>query len=205
MFLKSSPWQELAKRWKLVAFVGALAAIATLVVTLFFPMEYRADAQVLIISKSRYGVDPYTTVKSAERVGENLIQVMKTNDFYNKVMRQPGYSIDQTKFVDLTENKKRDLWQETLAVSMVYGTGVLNISTFHTDSFQAQQLAGATADALVAKGWEYVGGDVMMKVVNDPVVTRWPVRPNIILNTVLGFIIGSIISAGLLIKRLYRV
>lgn len=77
----------------------------SLLVSLLFPLEYRADAQALIISKSRYGVDPYTVVKSAERVGENLVQVIGTKDFYDKVMLQTGYSIDRTKFDNVSEKE----------------------------------------------------------------------------------------------------
>ena len=204
MFLNHSPIKVLAKRWKLILFSGLVAGLVVLVLSLFMPLQYRADAQVLIISKSRYGVDPYTTVKSAERVGENIVQVMKTNDFFNKVMRQPGYSIDQTQYQNVTEKKKRLLWQKTIETSMVYGTGVLNVSAYSVDRGQAKQLAGAVADALVAKGWEYVGGDVTIKVVNDAVVTKWPVRPNLLFNTFLGFIVGIIIMK-LMVLRKYKV
>jgi len=75
----------LTKRWKLIVAVGLIFSVASLGVTMLFPLEYRADAEVFIISKSRYGVDPYTVVKSAERVGENIAQVMKTDDFLAKV------------------------------------------------------------------------------------------------------------------------
>jgi len=61
-------------------------------------------------------------------------------------------------------------------------------------------LAAASADALVARGWEYVGGDVTMKVVNNPIATRWPVRPNLVLNALLGFVVGTLLM-GLLVVR----
>ena len=152
MFLEKDPIRLIKKRWKLLIFSGVLVALFSLLLTAAFPLKYRADAQVLIISKSRYGVDPYTVVKSAERVGENISQVVKTNDFYQKVMLQTSYSLDMAEFEKLTERKKRKLWQETVNTSVVYGTGVLNINVYHKDQKQAKQLAGAVASALVTRG-----------------------------------------------------
>ena len=77
----------------------------------------------------------------------------------------------------------------------------MNVSAYDSNVNQAKQLAGATVDALAAKGWEYVGGDVTIKVVNQPVVTRFPVRPNIILNFAMGFVVGMVLSSLLVIKK----
>ena len=203
MFLERSPLKLLKKRWKVLVFAGLIVAVLSVAVSMLFPLQYRADAQVLIISKSRYGVDPYTVVKSAERVGENISQVAKTNDFFEKVMSQPGYSIDQGTFANLSERNKRKKWQKTVNTSVVYGTGVLNISAYHKNQTQAKQLAGAVASTLVSKGWEYIGGDVTIKVVNDAVVTKWPVKPNLAVNAILGFIVGVLVMAGVNLKKYF--
>lgn len=175
--------------------LGIIVAVLAGALSLLFPLEYRADAGVLIVSKSRYGVDPYTVVKSAERVGENIVQVMRTDDFYQKVKEHEGSTVDWRPFESLNERKKRKKWQKSVQGSMVFGTGVLNISAYHTDPKQARALAGSAADTMVTKGWQYVGGDVTMQVVNSPVVTAWPVRPNIIINALLGFIVGGLLGA----------
>ena len=85
--------------------------------------------------------------------------------------------------------------------SVVYGTGVLNISAYSTDPKQAMALAGASSDTLVSKGWQYVGGDVTLQVVNHPVVTKWPVRPNLFINAVLGFVVGLLLGALVVTRK----
>lgn len=196
-----SPLHTLLRRWKIILLSAILVGVVSGLLTLVFPLQYRADAQVLIISQSRYGVDPYTTIKSAERIGENIIQIMRTNDFYRKVREQVGHNIDWKKFDALGERDRRKLWGKTIAPSVVYGTGVLNISAYHNDPKQAENLAGAAVDALSAKGWEYVGGDVTIKVVNEPIVSKWPVRPNIALNALLGFIVGILLSSLFIVRK----
>ena len=192
---------NLGRRWKLILAIGIITGVLAGLVTLLFPLQYRADAQVLIISKSRSGVDPYTVVKSAERIGENIVQVMKTSDFYLKVKNQPGYGVNWDLFDSKSERERRKLWNKTIGASVVYGTGVLNISAYHKDAEQAKQLAGASATTLAAKGWEYVGGDVAIKVVNDPVTTKWPVRPNILINAVLGFLVSVLLASVVLARK----
>ena len=110
MFIERTPIKILQKRWKLIIFSGVLVALASLFITLAFPLKYRADAQVLIIAKSRTGVDPYTIVKSAERIGENISQVVGTNDFYEKVRLQSSSNFDWSLFEKMTEKDKRKLW-----------------------------------------------------------------------------------------------
>ncbi len=180
--------------------LGLLVSVIAGGVTFLWPLQYRADAQVLIISKSRYGVDPYTVVKSAERVGENLVEIMKTDDFLTKVRATPGFNLDWSAFDSLNERQKRKAWPKMVTGSVVYGTGVLNVSAYHQNPDTAKQLSGAVAQTLADKAWEYVGGDVILKVVNTPVATRFPVKPNPFVNAGLGFIAGALLAA-LIIAR----
>jgi len=206
MFLQSSPVKLLMIRWRLVVFVGIAVGLCVVVLlwisslVKLMPLEYRADAQVLIISQSRYGVDPYTAAKSAERVGENLTQVIKTNDFYQKVVSQSS-GLDLTRFNKLSERAKRDLWQKTVNANVVYGTGVLNIGAYNKDPEQAKLWASAAASALASRGWEYVGGDVIIKVVNEPLVTKFPVRPNLVLCGLLGLLVGGLLTMFIVLKK----
>lgn len=186
---------NLSKRWKFIFLIGLFVAALSFGTSLLFPLKYRADAQVLIISKTRYGVDPYTVVKSAERVGENLVQVMKTDDFMQKVRGIEGYSPDWSVLDKLNERQRRRAWPKMVSGSVVYGTGVVNVGVYHQNPETAKQFAGAVAQTLSSKAWEYVGGDVIIKVVNSPIATRWPVKPNVPLNTVLGFIGGAFLAA----------
>ncbi len=191
----------LKKRWKIIAIFGLLFAIITTGLTFLFPLQYKAEAQVFIISQTREGVDPYTTVKSAERIGENLAQIVTTDDFYQKVIGQDGYGIDKNYFNGLTDRQRRKLWGKTVNGSVVFGTGVFNITAYHEDPSQARRIVAAAANALVTQGWQYVGGDVIIKLVNQPVTTPFPARPNILLNSILGLLIGILLTGFILVRK----
>lgn len=191
----------LQRRWKVIFLVGILFSIAALIITFLFPLDYRADAQVLITPKTRFGVDPYTVVKSAERVGENVAQVMKTDDFLAKVRAQEGHAIDWREFDQLNDRQKRKAWPKMVEGAVVYGTGVLNVSGYSPVPAQARELAAAAVEAIAAKGWEYTGGDMVMKVVNNPVVTAWPVRPNVAVNMIAAFVVGILLTSVIVVRN----
>lgn len=202
--MQSSVAHLLSRRFGTLLMSGVIVAALFVGVSFFLPLEYRADAQVLIISRSRFGVDPYTVVKSAERIGENIVQVVKTNDFYTKVMTQPNTTIDRSTFENVPERTKRRRWQKAVSASVIYGTGILNVNAYSTDPKQALSLAGAAAAALVGSAPEYVGGDVAIKIVNEPVVSRFPVRPNLPMNAAFGFGAGVLLAFILLLRKQSR-
>ncbi|MFA6486647.1 MAG: hypothetical protein WCT40_04780 [Candidatus Magasanikbacteria bacterium] len=177
------------KHIKLILTWGVLVAVAVLVVTLFLPKYYSATSQVLIISRGSAGVDPYTQAKSAERVGENLAQVVGTTDFYQKVM-DSSFGFNKERWTKLSERDARKQWKQDVGATMVYNTGLMNLTVYSTSQADALAFSGAVTEAMVSRGWEYVGGDVALKAVNSPLVSRLPARPNYILDIALGFLAG---------------
>lgn len=204
MYLLHDPVSILKKRWRTLFVSAFFVAFVAGVVSLVFPLEYRADAQILIVSKSRYGIDPYTAVKSAERVGENVVQVLSSDVFYKSVFEEaePGTPVGY--FVDArNDRERRKRWEHAVGASVVYGTGVLNVSAYATTKDGAVALSKAVANALVNRVTDYVGGDVSLKIINAPVSTNVPVRPNLPMNIGLGFLVGFFISSVVVVRR-YR-
>lgn len=197
-----SPIARLAKKSKFLILSGLFFGLLAGIMTLLLPLQYRADAQLLLISQSRYGVDPYTATKSAERIGENLAQLVETGDFFNKVFAQGDVSLDASRYQGVSEQKRRNRWQRDVDAGVIYGTSVVTFSAYHTDAAEAKRLAGAVAQAMLTHGSSYVGGDVQMRIVNQPVVTSYPVRPNLIIHVLLGIIAGMLFAAvGVLRKK----
>lgn len=201
MFLKKSPLQKVFDSWKVIIAVSVVVGLLSALVSfLVLEKEYGSDAQVLIISKSRYGVDPYTSVKSSERVGENLLHVIKTDDFYGKVL-ESSTKFDTSGFENLSDRKRRKKWDKSVDVAVRYGTGVVDIRTYHPSAAEANNMAQAIMETLVSKGWEYVGGDVTLKIINKPVATQFAAKPNLAVNGLVGFILGGVLMVFSLVYR----
>ncbi len=194
----SSFSSALARRSKLIFVSGIIGALIALVGSVVMPLEYRADAQILLISQARFGTDPYTAARSSEKIAQNLSEVVGTNDFYEKVVT--GRTLDLSRFQG-EERAKRKRWQKAVTAGVSYGTGVLNVSAYHKAPAGAVALAQAVSDTLVTQGHEYIGSGVTIKIVNPPVSTKFPARPNIPTNMVMGFALGVVIMSVLVVRR----
>jgi len=187
-------WSILSKKIKTILFWGLIVACLSGGVSLLFPWQYSAETQLLIISRNSYGADPSTQVQSAERVGNSLTQIIGTSDFYKKVMENQEASFNKERWNNYTERQRRKHWQKDLTASMVYGTGLLRLVAYSGTQEDAVALSSSAAKVLALRAFEYVGGDLAVKIVSDPIASRFPARPNFILNVILGFAAGVILS-----------
>lgn len=193
----------LEKNIKLIVAWALVFAVLSVVVSLFFPKQYSATSQVLIIARDKTGVDPYTQARSAERIGANLAQVMNTTDFYNKVMNSGASTFDREPWKNLTDRQQRKKWTKDVRAAMVYGGSLMEINAFSYNQAEAVNLSNAITQTLASQGWEYLGGDVAIKIVSNPLASRWPARPNMLINAGIGFLVGFFIS-GLWVLRFRR-
>lgn len=188
-------FQIIAREWKKVVAVAVLAALLAVLFSFVRPLEYSSTLRLLIIQRSSLNLDPYTAIRSAERVSENLASVVYTTSFFDKVMAA-GFNIDQTVFKK-DEGRKRKQWNKMVATQIARGTGLLTVTAYHKDRSQAEQIAYAIGTVLQKEGWTYVGGgDLQVKIVDAPLTSRWPARPNLFGNGFGGLVLGLILGIG---------
>ncbi len=189
-YLQLSP---ILNAWPTVLFASALGMVLAVVLSLVQPLEYSSTTKILINPKVE-GVDPYTASRSAEAAAEQLTTMLSTSTIYSAVFNS-GYDLDRSYFPDdiLKFQKK---WEKTITASVSRGSGIMTIRTYHTDVKSAEVLAMAVASVYVNDGWRYVNGDISVQVIDDPVNSRYPVRPNIPVNAVSGLFLGLIGGAG---------
>lgn len=185
----------LKKHLALLIVWGLVFSLLSTITSVFFPKQYSATSQVLIISRDKGGADPYTQARSAEKIGANLAQVINTTDFYNKVISGASEPFDKTPWTSLTDRQRRKKWAKDVQASMLYGVSIMNVKIYSYNQAEAVRLSKAVAQTMVSQGWEYLGGDVAIKLISEPLVSRWPVRPNLAVNAGIGFAAGFLLSA----------
>lgn len=187
--------QLIRKYFTLILLWGFLGALILDGIAFFLPRQYSAESQVLIISRDRTGVDPYTQAKSAERIGENLARVMQTSDFFNKVMSSGVVTFNKDYWLNLSERDKRKEWQRDVQPQVVYNTSLLKITAYAGSKEDVVSLLNAISQTVTTRGSDYIGGDVLLKQVDDPLVSRLPARPNFIFTAIGGFILGCLLCS----------
>lgn len=194
-----TPFHTLQRHLRTLAGFAALGLVVSLIVTFVQPLRYGATARVLIIQRSSYGVDPFTAVKSAERVAQNLAEVVYTNDFFVKVLTQDP-AINASGFSERPATRRRE-WQRMIRTAVAPGTGLLSITALHRDRTEATRIASAIGAVVTTRGREYVGGDIDIKLVDAPIPTTFPISPNIPVNVAAGLVLGAIVGAGYVLRK----
>ena len=193
----------LVNRWKTILLFAAVAGIFGAALSFLFPLQYSSTMRLLLIQQQLSTVDPYTAIKASERIADNLGQIVYTTSFFDKVMNAK-FNIDQSYF-ETDESKRRKQWSDMIDTQVIRGTGMLVVIVYHPDKDQATQIARAIAFVLTTEGWQYVGGgDLQVKLVDEPLESRFPVRPNIPANAFMGFILGTIVGTGYVLSTVRR-
>lgn len=173
--------------------VGAAAVALALLVTLTQEPAYRSNFSLLVIEQQEQ-LDGYAAAKSAERISVSLGQLLYTDSFAQKVydrVKDTGL-VDDTVFFAADAQARRAGWKHNVETRVLPDVGMLKISVYHPDQETAETIAQSIATVLVEQGTEYLGGgtNVVLKTVDFPLTSKAPVRPNILLNMIAGFVLG---------------
>lgn len=169
--------------------IFVLAAVGIIAVQ---SLKFGAESRLLIVQNANSGNDPYAVAKSNDYISSVLSSVVASNSFYHEVLNS-GYNIDQSYFTSDIK-KQMEKWQKTVAPTALSDAGIIKINVYHPDKNQAEQIALAINYTLKVKSAEYLstGNRVDLKVLDQPTLSNWPVKPNIPLNLVLAIVLGFV-------------
>lgn len=197
MSYRYAQFTPLLNGWVSIMLSGVVGMALAIALSFLRPLEYSSTTRILITQELGV-VDAYTASRSAERIADDLASIVYTSTFFTKVLSS-SYDIDETYFSD-DEIKRRNQWEKAVSASVSRSSGLLSITAFHTDIAQAEELATAVAYVLTTEGWTYTsGGSITVQVVDEPLNSRYPVRPNLLINGFSGLVLGLLGGAGYLL------
>lgn len=187
--------RDLSVGWQTIVMFGLLGLVLSLIVSFVQPLQYASTARLLILQNIGLSVDAYTASRSEERIAENLSTIVYTSTFFDQVMNA-GFDIDEDAF-PVDSVKRRRLWRKTVSATVSRGSGLLSISAYHQDVRQAEQIVRAVAFVLTDRVGEFTsGGNVQVRLIDAPLNSRWPVRPNILANIFSGFFLAGFVGVA---------
>lgn len=180
--------------WQTIIVITLVIVILSLVLTIIRPLEYRTRVDLLIISKQSVNMDAYQSARASEKLAQTLSSIIKTKSFLSKIL-QTNFGITRNEFPK-DEKKIRQVWQHKINAQLIPESSILRVDVYDKNKIQSNKIAKAVAYVLTNQANEYYGNssDVNIKIVNEPLTSNYPVRPNIVLNLFLGLIVGLILS-----------
>lgn len=189
------------QHWTTITLVTLLAGGVALLLSALQPQEYSSEVKMLIIQKQNFETDTYLAAKSAEKVGNNLSEVLSTSSFLDKVVAEG--SVDLSTLIALDTQERHDAWSDKVSASVIPDSGLLAITAYDEDPAVAEQLAVAVASVMTNSANEYHGGgdSIVIKTVDESITSSYPVRPNIFVNVAVAMALGVVLSVTVVFLR----
>lgn len=194
----------LRRGWFTLSLFSLLGLVVSLLVSFVQPLKYSSTVRLLVRQDVGATVDAYTASRSEERIADTLTNVLYTTSFFDRVV-DAGFSIDKAYF-PAEDYKRRREWGRTVSASVARGSGLLTIAAYHPNVSQAQQIARAVAFVLSQHAKEYAsGGNIEVKLIDAPLDSRWPVKPNLVANGLSGLVLGGLFGVGYVLIQADRI
>ncbi len=181
------------KKKQTIAIVTIIFVLFAVAFTFVQPLRYSAVSKVLVIQGLPEGVDPFQVSKSNEYVASLLTQVISTNSFFKEVVNA-GFNIEKTYFPE-SSDKQVKLWKKTVRASS-NSNGIITIKTYHDNRIQVSQISQAINFILKSKHGLYhgFGNLVDIKIIEQPVTSDRPIKPNVFINIFVALAFGILVS-----------
>jgi len=179
-----------------IASVVILFLAITAIFTFCQPLKYNSKSSVLVVQNFPPGTDQYSISKSNEYISNILAKVVSSNLFYDDVLNS-GFNIDRNYFSKTNNiNTEMGKWEKTAQAKPISDTGIIDVNVYHPDKQQLSQIAMAVNFILQSKHGKYhgLGSNIVIKVIDQPIISAWPAKPNIIFNLLLALVVGLVVS-----------
>jgi capsular polysaccharide biosynthesis protein len=176
------------RRWTLAAIIGTVLAI-TLIITLVQPLKYQASSRLLIIQDNT-SADFYTITKSNQYLGSLLAETAASGSFLDTVSAaNPNINWG---YFGGTYKQRIEKWKQTISASDSSDTGIIEIDIYHPDPAQAEQISVAVDNLLITQNslYQSANSNLKIKIIDQPTVSSFPVKPNILINVLGALIFG---------------
>lgn len=163
--------------------------IIGLVITLAQPLKYSSKSRLLILQPNTTA-DAYTIARSNEYVGGLISEVIYSGSFLDS-LKSSNAIFDRNYFnSNYKENVKK--WGKTIFARSSGATGVIDIEVYHTNPEEAKRISLAVNNLIISgqSPYKFDPNATKINVIDEPVVSTFPVKPNIPVNLAISILFG---------------
>lgn len=181
------------KAW-LVVLTSVVGAVLTLLVTLFaITPKYESAAMFYVNNSSLPGGEASSGMSSGDlstsrNLVESYIVILNTSESLNDIIDYAGV------------NRSHKEVKKMLSAEAVNETEIFEVVVTSEDPQEAERIASAIAYVLPKRISSIIEG-ASAKVVDAAVIPTKPSSPNYTNNTVIGFLLGFVLSVGVIVLR----
>lgn len=192
--------KKLRQGYKRIIAYSLVLLVIGLTVSLLQPQLYRSRSKLLV---TMYGNDYYAIDKGNQYFASLLPKIASSQSFFNDLFSGSAdtYGLDRAYFGSTYREEMR-AWERTMSISMD-AQGILTVDIYHSNPEQAKQISMALDNYLIAKEsyFQQLADKADIKIIDQPIVSRYPVKPDLAGNAVAAMILGALIGAAMELSR----
>lgn len=178
---------------------GFIGAMIFFVISAIIPPSYKAFASVAINQTRTGGLDAYREAKSSEFIARNIKEMIMANSFMRTVTNSQYINWEEMNNKK-TQDEKIKFWRKKVKVAVIPNTGVLHISVYTHNRDLSKQVAEKIVWTLKDKKEKsFASKGIKLEIIDDPYYFYKPAFPNLLINTLIGFIVGSVLTTVLIV------
>ena len=181
---------QLAKTRKTtVISITLIFIIIGLLITLAQPLKYRSASRLLILQPNTAS-DAYAVARSNQYVGGLISEVIYSGSFLDS-LTSSSFAFDRNYFNGTYKDNIKK-WKKTVFAKSSGDTGIIDIEIYHTNPDEARQISLAVNQLIISgqSPYKFNPDQTKISIIDQPVVSTFPVKPNILLNLGMSLLFG---------------
>lgn len=186
-------WQLIIRKKSVIGIFVLAFFIVGVGLTLVQPLKYSSSLRLLVVQDAgAVAGDPYAIARSNEYLSDVLSKVTYSTSFYSRAVNA-GFNIDKAYFGQTSKQVAKN-WNKTIEVKKINNSGIISVTAYHPDQSQAEKISRAIGYVLITQNQSYhgLGDKISLKLLDEPINSAWPVKPNLPLNAALSLFLGLV-------------
>ena len=182
------------RRWKFFISVIIVFVAFSVLLSIFQVSKFQSSSRIIVSQKLSSLNDPYALVKSNEAMGKILSEVITSQSFFQEITAS-GNSINRTSFGMTLQDQLKN-WKKNIEIRTINDTGILEISIYNQNKRQSEIIADTINRKLSENPNNIYGfnSSVQFRIIEGPVTSMYPVKPNMLIYFSVAFVSGIIFS-----------
>lgn len=180
----SQLFKLLKKNLRLIILSMVVCAIAAFSITAFLlPKKYASESSIYLVSKvnAETGTVDAAALSANSKQVNNYMEMIKGKNILNKVAKELNIDVKEV--------------QGAISVTNKNETEIMDVKATTDDPVKSQQIVKTLTSIFFKEVKENLKVENMM-VMNDPEVDKVPVSPSKKMNTLIGALLGLLVSGG---------
>ncbi len=179
--------------------LAIIMAMVFFVISALIPPSYKSLSTIAVNQSRTVGLDAYREAKSSEFIARSIKEMIKANSFMQTVISDDNIHWDKMD-KERSQDKKIKLWKKKIKVTIVPNTGIMHILVYTNNRELSKAINAKIINTLKDKELVFFSKKgINLNVIDEPYYFYKPAFPNLILNTLLGFVFGSMLAIILIL------